>query len=216
MKDKSTLKVGIFSGYDPRPWVMEECADDDIVTLEELIGRIRALKEYEIVYPGDELSGYDKLCYTMNLADHYAEVFAREGVAVLINVHQTWTFPQVSQKVITSYINKMRARDCLFVPRIILASIQDTQVPGMVSGMATGGALARDIRDVVYAGCDARPAAHSRGGARNLQHGPLRAGSGRSDAAAAQPDGCRLYVRRPGHVRRPFPESTAPRDTAEG
>jgi L-fucose isomerase-like protein len=143
MSGKNRIKVGIFSGYDPRPWVMEECADDDIKTLEELIGRIRDLKDYEIVYPGDALSGYDKLCYTVKLADQYAEVFAREEVAVLINVHQTWTFPQLSQKVITSYINKMKAQDCHFVPRIILASIQDTQVPGMVSGMATGGALAQ-------------------------------------------------------------------------
>ncbi len=141
MSKQKKLKIGVFSGYDPRPWVMEECAQGDIKTLDAFIARLGKLGGCEIVYPGERKSGYDRLCYTMGLAEEYASAFASRGVDVLINVHQTWTFPQLSQKVITSFINKMKARDGAFVPRIILASIQDTQVPGMVSGMATGGAL---------------------------------------------------------------------------
>ncbi len=141
MAKHKKLKIGVFCGYDPRPWVMKECAQGDIRTLDGFIARLRQTGGYEIVYPGEKKSGYDKLCYTMGLAEEYADTFASRGVDVLINVHQTWTFPQLSQKVITSFINKMKARDCGFVPRIVLASIQDTQVPGMVSGMATGGAL---------------------------------------------------------------------------
>lgn len=141
MVKQGRLKVGVFSGYDPRPWVMKECAEGDIKILEDFVLRLRQLGDYDVIYPGDKKKGYDKLCHTMHLADEYAAVFAARSADVIINVHQTWTFPQLSQKVITSFINKMKAKDRFFVPRLILASIQDTQVPGMVSGMATGGAL---------------------------------------------------------------------------
>ncbi len=141
MAKRKKLRIGVFSGYDPRPWVMEECAAGDIKILEDFVQRLRRLGDYEVIYPGERKTGYGKLCYTMPLADEYAAAFAARGADALINVHQTWTFPQLSQKVITSFINKMKAKDGGFVPRIILASIQDTQVPGMVSGMATGGAL---------------------------------------------------------------------------
>jgi L-fucose isomerase-like protein len=143
MSKKARVKVGVFSGYDPRPWVMKECAEGDIEILERFVASLERSGGYDVVYPGKKLPGYDKVCHTVELADRYAAEFARQAVDVLINVHQTWTFPQLSQKVITSFIHKMRARDPHFTPRLILASIQDTQVPGMVSGMATGGALAQ-------------------------------------------------------------------------
>jgi L-fucose isomerase-like protein len=38
----------------------------------------------------------------------------------------------------------MKAKDSTFSPRILVVSIQDTTVPGMVSGMALGGALAQN------------------------------------------------------------------------
>jgi L-fucose isomerase-like protein len=143
MTKKPPIRIGVFSGYDPRPWVMKECADGDIAILQRFIASLERAGKYEVVYPGKGLTGHDRLCYTMDLADRYAGEFARRGVEVLINVHQTWTFPQISQKVITSFIHKMRVNDPRFVPRIVVASIQDTRVPGMVSGMATGGALAQ-------------------------------------------------------------------------
>jgi L-fucose isomerase-like protein len=143
MAKKTSVRVGVFSGYDPRPWVMEECAQGDIAILQRFIASLERAGNYEVVYPGKRLAGYDKLCHNMELVDRYADEFAKRGADVLINVHQTWTFPQLSQKVITSFIHKMRGKEPRFTPRIIVASIQDTRVPGMVSGMATGGALAQ-------------------------------------------------------------------------
>ena len=143
MAKKPRIRVGVFSGYDPRPWVMEECAEGDIAILERFVAALSREGGWDVVYPGKRLSGYDRLCYTMDLVDRYASEFAEKGVDVLINVHQTWTFPQISEKVITSFIHKAKKKDPRFVPRIVVASIQDTRVPGMVSGMATGGALAQ-------------------------------------------------------------------------
>ncbi|HDP81045.1 MAG TPA: hypothetical protein ENN21_09415 [Spirochaetes bacterium] len=143
MSTNHPLKVGIFSGYDPRPWVMDECAGNDIKVLEDFVSRVKKLEGVSVLFPGNGLEGREKLCYTIPLAETYARRFADEGIDVLINVHQTWTFPQLSQKVVASFINTMKAKDPFFTPRIIIASIQDTQVPGMVSGMATGGALAQ-------------------------------------------------------------------------
>jgi L-fucose isomerase-like protein len=59
----------------------------------------------------------------------------------LVNGHQTWTFPQTSQKVVAAYAQKLKATDGNAKPRVCMVSIQDTTVPGMVSGMATGGSF---------------------------------------------------------------------------
>ncbi|MFC1586869.1 hypothetical protein ACFL54_01025 [Planctomycetota bacterium] len=140
----SRVKFGIFSGYDPRPWVMKECAANDIKVLERLIKDLSKTKNIQLVFPGAKLPGYDKLCYTMDLCERYAAEFARHKLAGIINVHPTWTFPQLSQKVLASYISKMKSKDAGFSARVLLASIQDTTVPGMVSGMATAGALGQN------------------------------------------------------------------------
>jgi hypothetical protein len=137
---KKTLKIGVFSGYDPRPWVMEQSAKADAKTLEKFIKRLRK-EGFDIVYPEEKLGKKNLLCHSIQLANKYAAIFADEDCAILINVHPTWTFPQLSQKVITGFIRQKKAADPAFVPRIIIASIQDTNVPGMVSGMALGGAL---------------------------------------------------------------------------
>jgi L-fucose isomerase-like protein len=137
---KKSVKIGIFSGYDPRPWVMEQSAGADAKTLEKFVRRLRKAG-FDIVYPGEQLGKKKLLCHSIPLANKYAAIFAEQDCAILINVHQTWTFPQLSQKVITGFIRQKKAADPAFVPRIIIASIQDTNVPGMVSGMALGGAL---------------------------------------------------------------------------
>lgn len=135
------VRIGVFSGYDPRPWVMRDCAEHDIEVLEALIARLQGTGKYDIVYPGRTRQGWDKLCYTQALCEDYAAAFAEASVDGLLNVHQTWTFPQTSQKVVSSYAQKLKATDATARPRLCMVSIQDTTVPGMVSGMATGGAF---------------------------------------------------------------------------
>lgn len=137
----SKPRIGVFSGYDPRPWVMRDCAAHDIEVLERLIARLQRSGRCEIVWPGQGRKGWDKLCYTQELCEEYAAAFAKAGVDGLLNVHQTWTFPQTSQKVVSSYAQKLKASDPTARPRLCMVSIQDTTVPGMVSGMATGGAF---------------------------------------------------------------------------
>ena len=161
-------KIGVFSGYDPRPWVMADCAQNDIKVLEGLVARLKKLGRYEVVYPGSRLKGHDKLCYTTRLAEHYASEFAREGVIGLVNVHQTWTFPQTSQKVVEAYKHKLAAKDPGARPRLLLASIQDTTVPGMVSGMATAGSYNQNGESFVHAYGDFEDAATLRAIAATL------------------------------------------------
>lgn len=136
----SLPKIGVFCGYDPRPWVMKDCAEGDIEVIQNLVQRLRDLDRFEVVYPGEHLEGFDKLCYKTELCQHYADEFFKAGVVGLLNVHQTWTFPQTSQMVLSSFKQQLRHADATATPRIVMASIQDTTVPGMVSGMATAGA----------------------------------------------------------------------------
>lgn len=135
------LRVGVFSGYDPRPWVMRDCADQDIRVLEALIASLEATGKYDVVFPGRKKQGWDKLCHTAELCEEYAATFDKAKVDALVNVHQTWTFPQTSQKVVSAFAQKLKARDATCKPRLVMVSIQDTTVPGMVSGMATAGSF---------------------------------------------------------------------------
>ncbi len=134
-------RIGFFSGYDPRPWVMAEHARKDLGVVQDLFRRLEATGRYELVWPGRRRRGHDRLVHTTALARATAEAFAEAGVDVVLNVHPTWTFPQLSQQVLTSYARLLAARDPGAKPRLVLASIQDTTVPGMVSGMATAGAF---------------------------------------------------------------------------
>lgn len=136
----SLPRIGIFSGYDPRPWVMKDCADQDIAVLKKLVKRLESLGKYELVWPGRRRRGWDKLVHSTDLGRQYAEALFEADVCGVINVHQTWTFPQTSQRVVSDYAQRLRSQDATATPRLVLVSIQDTTVPGMVSGMATGGA----------------------------------------------------------------------------
>lgn len=120
---------------------MRDCADQDIRVVEGLIERLEATGAYDIVWPGRRRDGWDKLCHTTALCEEYASEFAAAGVDGLLNVHPTWTFPQTSQKVVAAYAQKLKAADGTAKPRLCMVSIQDTTVPGMVSGMATGGSF---------------------------------------------------------------------------
>lgn len=120
---------------------MRDCAEHDIEVLQSLIRRLEAAGKYEVIYPGRNMKGFDRLCYTPELCEKYAAAFDRAKVDAIVNVHQTWTFPQTSQKVLAAFAQKLKARDATARPRLVMVSIQDTTVPGMVSGMATGGAF---------------------------------------------------------------------------
>jgi L-fucose isomerase-like protein len=148
-KDRA-LRIGVFSGYDPRPWVMQDCAAKDTAVLERLVRSLEQSGKYDVVYPGRTRSGYDKLCHTPELCEAYADEFDRAKVQALVNVHQTWTFPQTSQKVVSAFAQKLKRRDATAKPRVVMVSIQDTTVPGMVSGMATGGSFNQNGQAFVH------------------------------------------------------------------
>ncbi len=120
---------------------MRDCADQDIATVEALIARLEATGRYDIVWPGKKRRGWDKLCHTAELCEAFAAEFAKADVDGLLNIHPTWTFPQTSQKVVAAFAQKLKAVDATARPRLCMVSIQDPTVPGMVSGMATGGAF---------------------------------------------------------------------------
>lgn len=129
---------------------MRDCADHDIQVMLKLVSTLERSGKYEIVFPGRRRQGYDRLCYTQELCEAYAAEFDRARVDAIVNVHQTWTFPQTSQKVVSSFAQKLKARDATAKPRVVMVSIQDTTVPGMVSGMATGGAFNQNGESFVH------------------------------------------------------------------
>ena len=137
----SKPRIGLYSGYDPRPWVMKDCFESDLEVIQGLVKRIEALGKYQVVWPGRRKKGWSKVVHSSELARDTAQVLFEAEVDAVINVHPTWTFPQLSQQVMTSYAQLLRGADPTARPRLVMVSIQDTTVPGMVSGMATGGAF---------------------------------------------------------------------------
>jgi len=129
---------------------MRDCAEHDIDVLLGLVKSLERSGKYEVVFPGRGRKGFDRLCYTQELCEAYAAAFDKARVDAIVNVHPTWTFPQTSQKVVSSYAQKLKARDATAKPRLVMVSIQDTTVPGMVSGMATGGAFNQNGESFVH------------------------------------------------------------------
>ena len=71
---KKSVKIGVFSGYDPRPWVMEQSAKADAKTLVKFVNRLRKAG-FEIVYPEEQLGKENLLCHSISPATLTAQNF---------------------------------------------------------------------------------------------------------------------------------------------
>jgi L-fucose isomerase-like protein len=131
------LRVGIFSPNDPRPWVRAE-------NLQLMLDHERALVNsltrngYECVRGGEGLPEQDQIAWSTELVHAHAAHIAAARPAVLIVNQGSWTFPNDSVDAI-NYC----AREMGDIPRVVMFSYKDTQVPGLVAGMAAGGGLKR-------------------------------------------------------------------------
>ena len=65
------------------------------------------------------------------------------GADVLVLNEGSWTFPYDSRDAAQYFAHLKRGDDPSFSPPALIFAYQDTQVPGMVAGMAVAGALRR-------------------------------------------------------------------------
>ncbi|MDI6784634.1 MAG: hypothetical protein QME64_11155 [bacterium] len=131
------IKVGVFSPNDPRPWVRKENLD---LMFKHESSLIRVLKSQgvEVIRGGDGFPKEDQIAWNTNLVRAQIKRIAAKKPEMLIVNQGSWTFPYDSVDAVQALSNETSD-----IARVIMFSYKDTQVPGLVAGMAAGGGLKR-------------------------------------------------------------------------
>jgi len=131
------MKIGVFSPNDPRPWVRAENLD---LMLDHESALVEVLRKsgFEVVRGGDGRAREDQIAWNTRLVRDHASSIAEAEPDVLIVNQGSWTFPYDSVDAVQAF-----ARATGEIPRVIMFSYKDTEVPGLVAGMAAGGGLKR-------------------------------------------------------------------------
>lgn len=134
---KRAMKVGVFSPNDPRPWVRSENLELMLDHERSLIGTLRK-NGFEVVRGGDGFAQEDQIAWNTELIRRQVSNIASERPEALIINQGSWTFPYDSVDAVQWF-----QRETDDIARVIMFSYKDTQVPGLVAGMAAGGGLKR-------------------------------------------------------------------------
>jgi L-fucose isomerase-like protein len=132
-----TMKVGVFSPNDPRPWVREKNIDHMLGQEKALIEALRTAG-VEVVRGGKDLPKMDQIAWNTELVrDHVRRITAESPEVFIIN-QGSWTFPYDS-------VDAVKAFEAVTddIVRVVMFSHKDPRVPGLVAGMAAGGGLRR-------------------------------------------------------------------------
>jgi L-fucose isomerase len=134
---KDTIKVGVFSPNDPRPWVRDDNLDLMLEHESSLIGVLRK-RGLHVVRGGEGFAREDQIAWNTDLVRRQVSNIAAERPDVLIINQGSWTFPYDSVDAVQWF-----QRETADIARVVIFSYKDTQVPGLVAGMAAGGGLKR-------------------------------------------------------------------------
>jgi L-fucose isomerase len=134
---KATMKVGVFSPNDPRPWVRSENLDLMLDHEQSLI-RVLLKNGIQVVRGGDGFAREDQIAWNTDLIRRQVSNIASERPDALIINQGSWTFPYDSVDAVQWF-----QREVDDIARVVVFSYKDTQVPGLVAGMAAGGGLKR-------------------------------------------------------------------------
>jgi len=131
------IRVGVFSPNDPRPWVRRQNIDLMLKHEAMLIDALRS-QGVEVVRGGDGYPKEDQIAWNTRLVREQVKKIAKAKPDALIINEGSWTFPYDSRDAVQTFMQETDG-----VARVLIFAYKDTQVPGMVAGMAVGGALRR-------------------------------------------------------------------------
>ena len=141
MKIKKS-KIGVFSPNDFREWVRIENIDLMIEHESLLLDFLRG-EGYEVIRSGEGFTKMDSIAWNTTLVREHMENIVDAGADVLVLNQGSWTFPYDSRDAVQHFAHLKRRENPSFIPPVLIFSYKDTQVPGMVAGMAVAGALRR-------------------------------------------------------------------------
>lgn len=139
-KNKSV--IGIFSPNDFREWVRVENIDL-MIRHEGLLADFLRGEGYEVVRGGEGREKMDSIAWNTALVREHVGHIAGAGAGVLILNEGSWTFPYDSRDAVQYFAHLKKKENPTPTPRVVIFCYKDTQVPGMVAGMAVAGALRR-------------------------------------------------------------------------
>ena len=131
------IHVGVFSPNDPRPWVRSENLRLMLEHERLLIQALRS-RGVEVIRGGEGFPEEDQIAWNTALVRRHVARIAEAGPDALIINQGSWTFPYDSVDAVQTY--RHRTGD---IARVVMFSYKDTEVPGLVAGMAAGGGLKR-------------------------------------------------------------------------
>jgi len=135
------IKVGVFSPNDFRSWVRKDNLKMVLKHEQILISTLRA-QGIEVIRGGDGFPLEDQIAWNTDLVRKQAKRIAQAQPQALILNQGTWTFPYDSRDAVITFMKAVKGIDN-GVPRVLIFCYKHTQVPGLVAGMAVGGALRR-------------------------------------------------------------------------
>lgn len=131
------LRIGVFSPNDPRPWVRAENLDLMLSHEQSLISVLKK-HGFEVIRGGDGFPKEDQIAWNTQLIQQQIARMATFKPDVLIINQGSWTFPYDSVDAVKYFMQETGD-----IARVVIFSYKDTQVPGLVAGMAAGGGLKR-------------------------------------------------------------------------
>lgn len=137
----ANITVGVFSPNDPRPWVRAENTDMMLKYEKYLVDALKR-KGVEVIRGGDGFRKEDQLAWNTALVRAQAKKIAQANVDAIIINEGSWTFPYDSRDAVTAFADELRGMD-RGMARVVIYAYKDTQVPGLVAGMAVAGAFKR-------------------------------------------------------------------------
>ncbi|MEW6553999.1 MAG: hypothetical protein AB1384_06910 [Actinomycetota bacterium] len=135
-------RVGVFSPNDFREWVRTDNIDL-MIGHEKLLTDFLRGEGYEVVRGGEGHGKMDSIAWNTALVREHVEHIVEGGADVLVLNQGSWTFPYDSRDAVQHFTDLKRREDPWCGPAALIFAYQDTQVPGMVAGMAVAGALRR-------------------------------------------------------------------------
>ncbi len=135
------IKVGIISPVDERKCVREAGSENILRGEARLIERL-CERGVEVVRGGEGLAREDQVVRSTGIMRQQIRAIAKQSPQVLILHQGDWTWPYDSRDAVQLFANELSGVE-KGIARVLIYCNKAPQVPGLVAGMAVGGALRR-------------------------------------------------------------------------
>lgn len=138
---ESKIRVGIFTPNEERPWVRE--ANQEIVLgFEQMLINQLSNAGVEVYRGGEGLPREEQTAWNTQLVRKHIKNLAKHKLDMIILNQGDWTWPYDSRDAVQMFANELEGIN-KGMARVLIYCYKAPEAPGLVAGMAIGGALRR-------------------------------------------------------------------------